>query len=69
MDTVAFVLAFLKSQSQGVWPCILFHSMINSFSASYAIKEAMLFTVITTILEIVTVLFLYHFFQKEKIHH
>ena len=55
---LAFILAFLKNRSKGVWPCILFHSMMNSFAVSFAINETMIFTVITTVLEIVVVLIL-----------
>ena len=54
----AFILAFLRNYSKGIWPCILFHSTVNALAASYAIQEKMLFTVITTVLEIVAVFLL-----------
>ncbi len=65
---LAFVLALLKKLGRGVWPCILFHSSINAFSAvSFPIQETMLFTIFTTILEIIIVLIIYYLsFQSKR---
>ncbi|MFL0246089.1 CPBP family intramembrane glutamic endopeptidase [Candidatus Clostridium stratigraminis] len=49
---MSFALATIYYKSKSIWLCILFHTMVNTLSSSWVIKESIVIQTCTTILMI-----------------
>ncbi|CAI6075729.1 hypothetical protein PAECIP112173_02389 [Paenibacillus sp. JJ-100] len=65
---LSFALAVIYRLSKSIWLCILFHSLINAFSASWVMDERLFIKLVTTI-GIITIALVLLFIQRGKAKH
>ncbi|MEG0670730.1 CPBP family intramembrane glutamic endopeptidase [Clostridium sp.] len=63
---MSFALATIYYTSKSIWLCILFHSMVNTLSSAWIIKESIVIKTCTTTLMIIFSFAIITYHKKKK---